>query len=234
MTALVERNTTIPATKTETFSTAADNQTAVTVRVFQGERPMAGDNRLLGQFNLEGIPPAPRGMPQIEVTFDIDVNGILNVTAKDRATNKEQKVRIEQSSGISKDDIERMRKDADSHAEEDKKKRELAEARNHAERLVYECEKLMKEHADKLDSGSKSAIESAVARVKEAEKSNDVAAIKSAVEGLEQATHALSKHMYDSAQATAGGAAGAGAAGPTEGSSAPADDNVIDAEFEKK
>jgi molecular chaperone DnaK len=233
MTALVERNTTIPATKTETFSTAADNQTAVTVRVFQGERPMAGDNRLLGQFNLEGIPPAPRGMPQIEVTFDIDVNGILNVSAKDRATNKEQKVKIEQSSGISKDDIEKMRKDADSHAEEDKKKRELAEARNHAERLVYECEKLMKEHADKLDAGSKSAIESAVARVKESEKSNDVAAIKSAVEGLEQATHALSKHMYDSAQASAGGA-GPGAAGPTGGSSAPADDNVIDAEFEKK
>jgi len=232
MTALVERNTTIPATKTETFSTAADNQTAVTVRVFQGERPMAGDNRLLGQFNLEGIPPAPRGMPQIEVTFDIDVNGILNVTAKDRATNKEQKVKIEQSSGISKDDIEKMRKDADSHAEEDKKKRELAEARNQAERLVYECEKLMKEHADKLDAGSKTAIESAVARVKETEKGSDVAAIKSAVEGLEQATHALSKHMYDSAQASAGGA---GAAGPAAGGeSAPADDNVIDAEFEKK
>ncbi|MBL8851777.1 MAG: molecular chaperone DnaK [Planctomycetaceae bacterium] len=234
MTALVERNTTIPATKTETFSTAADNQTAVTVRVFQGERPMAGDNRLLGQFNLEGIPPAPRGMPQIEVTFDLDVNGILNVTAKDRATNKEQKVRIEQSSGISKDDIEKMRREADSHADEDKKKRELAEARNHAERLVYECEKLMKEHADKLDSGSRSAIESAVARVKEAEKGDDVAAIKSAVEGLEQATHALSKHMYDSAQASAGGP-GAGPAGPSgDGSAAPADDNVIDAEFEKK
>ncbi|MFO1094949.1 MAG: molecular chaperone DnaK [Planctomycetaceae bacterium] len=233
MTALVERNTTIPATKTETFSTAADNQTAVTVRVFQGERPMAADNRLLGQFNLEGIPPAPRGMPQIEVTFDIDVNGILNVTAKDRATNKEQKVRIEQSSGISKDDIEKMRKDADSHAEEDKKKRELAEARNHAERLVYECEKLMKEHADKLDAGSKSAIESAVARVKEAEKSNDAAAIKSAVEGLEQATHALSKHMYDAAQAAGGGAGATAGAGPA-GGAASADDNVIDAEFEKK
>jgi molecular chaperone DnaK len=195
---------------------------------------MAGDNRLLGQFNLEGIPPAPRGLPQIDVTFDIDVNGILNVSAKDRATNKETKVKIEQSSGISKEEIEKMRKDADSHADEDKKKRELAEARNHAERLVYECEKLMKEHADKLDAGSKSAIETAVARVKEAEKSNDVAAIKSAVEALEQATHALSKHMYETSQASAGGTAGAGAGGPTAGAAAPADDNVIDAEFEKK
>ena len=235
MTALVERNTTIPATKTETFSTAADNQTAVTVRVFQGERPMASDNRLLGQFNLEGIPPAPRGMPQIEVKFDIDVNGILNVSAKDRATNKEQKVRIEQSSGLSKDEIEKMQKDAESHADEDKKKRELAETRNHAERLVYECEKLMKEHAEKLDEGSKSAIESAIEKVKEAEKGDDVGAIKSAVEGLEQATHALSKHMYESSQAAGGAAPDAGAAAPeAEASSGADDDNVIDAEFEKK
>ena len=235
MTPLVERNTTIPATKTETFSTAADNQTAVTVRVFQGERPMAGDNRLLGQFNLEGIPPAPRGMPQIEVTFDIDVNGILNVSAKDRATNKEQKVRIEQSSGLSKEEIEKMQKDAESHADEDKQKRELAESRNHAERLVYECEKLMKEHADKLDEGSKSAIESAIEKVNEAQKGEDVGAIKSAVEGLEQATHALSKHMYESSQAAEGEAPGAGAAAPeAETAPAPDDDNVIDAEFEKK
>jgi molecular chaperone DnaK len=231
MTVLVERNTTIPVTKTETFSTAADNQTAVTVRVFQGERPMAADNRLLGQFNLEGIPMAPRGMPQIEVTFDIDVNGILNVSAKDRATNKEQKVRIEQSSGLSKDQIENMRKEADSHAEEDRQKRELAEARNRAEHLVYQTEKLMKEHAEKLDAGSKSAIEAAMEKVKEAEKGSDVAAIKSAVENLEQAMHALSKHMYEAAQqASASGAA------PTsgDGSAKPADENVIDAEFEKK
>ena len=230
MTPLVERNTTIPVTKTETFSTAADNQTAVTVRVFQGERPMAADNRLLGQFNLEGIPLAPRGMPQIEVTFDIDVNGILNVSAKDRATSKEQKVRIEQSSGLSKDQIENMRKEADSHAEEDRRKRELAEAKNHAEHLVYQTEKLMKEHAEKLDSGSKSAIEAAMTKVKEAEKGSDVAAIKSAVENLEQAMHALSKHMYEAAQqASAGGAAPGG-----DGSAKPADENVIDAEFEKK
>jgi molecular chaperone DnaK len=228
MTVLVERNTTIPVTKTETFSTAADNQTAVTVRVFQGERPMANDNRLLGQFNLEGIPPARRGMPQIEVTFDLDVNGILNVSAKDRATNKEQKVRIEQSSGLSKDEIENMRREADSHAEDDRRKRELAEARNQAEHRVYEAEKLLEEHAGKLDAGAKSGIESAMSAVREANKGSDVAAIKSSMSNLEQALHALSKHMYESAQAGTAGAtvdAGPGSA---------ADDNVIDAEFEKK
>jgi molecular chaperone DnaK len=227
MTVLVERNTTIPVTKTETFSTAADNQTAVTVRVFQGERPMANDNRLLGQFNLEGIPPARRGMPQIEVTFDLDVNGILNVSAKDRATNKEQKVRIEQSSGLSKDEIEKMRREADSHADEDRRKRELAEARNQAEHRVYEAEKLLEEHAGKLDAGAKSGIESAMTAVREANKGSDVAAIKSSMSNLEQALHALSKHMYESAQATAG-------AQPSSDGSATADENVIDAEFEKK
>ena len=227
MTVLVERNTTIPVTKTETFSTAADNQTAVTVRVFQGERPMANDNRLLGQFNLEGIPPARRGSPQIEVTFDLDVNGILNVSAKDRATNKEQKVRIEQSSGLSKDDIEKMRREADSHAEEDRRKRELAEARNQAEHRVYDAEKLMEEHASKLDAGAKSGIESAMTAVREANKGDDVAAIKSAMSNLEQALHGLSKHMYESAQA-------AGGAEPSGDGAAAADENVIDAEFEKK
>ncbi len=234
MTVLVERNTTIPVTKTETFSTAADNQTAVTVRVFQGERPMAGDNRLLGQFNLEGIPPAPRGLPQIEVTFDIDVNGILNVSAKDRATNKEQKVRIEQSSGLSKDEIDKMQKEASSHADEDRRKRELAEAKNHAEHLVYQTEKLLKEHADKLDEGSKSAIESAIKKVRESEQGSDVAAIKSAVEGLEQATHALSRHMYEAAQRASGGGAGEAAGAGATAAAAGGDDNVIDAEFEKK
>jgi molecular chaperone DnaK len=234
MTVLVERNTTIPVTKTETFSTAADNQTAVTVRVFQGERPMAGDNRLLGQFNLEGIPPAPRGLPQIEVTFDLDVNGILNVSARDRATSKEQKVRIEQSSGLSKDEIDKMQKEASSHADEDRRKRELAEAKNHAEHLVYQTEKLLKEHADKLDEGSKSAIESAIKKVREAEQGSDVAAIKSAVEGLEQATHALSRHMYEAAQRASGTGAGEPpGSGATAGATA-GDDNVIDAEFEKK
>ncbi|REJ95112.1 MAG: molecular chaperone DnaK [Planctomycetota bacterium] len=231
MTVLVERNTTIPVTKTETFSTAADNQTAVTVRVFQGERAMANDNRLLGQFNLEGIPPAPRGMPQIEVGFDLDVNGILNVSAKDKATGKEQKVRIEQSSGLSKDEIEQMQKDAEAHAAEDKQKRELAETRNKAETLVYETEKLMKEHADKLDEGAKSAVESAMERVKEAEKGEDVAALKSAIENLEQAMHGLSKHMYE-ADRQAGGDASAPPEDTT--ASSTSDEDVIDAEFEKK
>ncbi len=227
MTVLVERNTTIPTTKTETFSTASDNQTAVTVRVFQGERAMATDNRLLDQFNLEGIPPAPRGVPQIEVGFDIDVNGILSVSAVDKATSKEHKVTIQQSSGLSDDEIDKMRKDADAHAAEDKQKRELAQARNQAEHLVYATEKTIKEHAEKLDEGSKSAIESAMTQVKQANSGTDVAAIKSAMENLEQASHALSKHMYEAAQAAA--------EQPEPASTASSDDdNVIDAEFEKK
>ncbi len=228
MTTLIERNTTIPVTKAETFSTAADNQTAVTVRVFQGERPMATDNRLLDQFNLEGLPPAPRGVPQIEVKFDIDVNGILSVSAKDKSTGKEHKVTIQQSSGLSEAEIEKMRKDAESHADEDRKRKELAEVRNKASNFVYQAEKTMKENADKLDDASKSALESAMERVREAEKGDDAAAIKSALENLEQATHALSKHIYEasSKQAEAGAAGGGNAAG--------GDDDVIDAEFEKK
>jgi molecular chaperone DnaK len=232
MTVLVERNTTIPTTKTETFSTAADNQTAVTVRVFQGERSMAGDNRLLDQFNLEGLPPAPRGVPQVQVTFDIDVNGILNVSAKDKATGKEHKVVIQQSSGLSEDEIEKMRKDAESHAAEDRKKKELAEARNQASTLVYQTEKTLKELGDKLDEGSKSAIESAMKKVKDAEAGDDVAAIKSAIEELNTATHALSEHLYKAAQEAGGGAEGAAEGGSSdEGSSS---DDVIDAEFETK
>ncbi|HET6325547.1 MAG TPA: molecular chaperone DnaK [Planctomycetaceae bacterium] len=233
MTVLIERNTTIPVEKKEVFSTAADSQTAVTVSVFQGERKMARDNRLLGQFNLDGIPPAPRGVPQIEVSFDIDVNGILKVSAKDIATQKVQTVSIEKSSGLSESDIQKMRTDAESHAEDDLRKRKLAEARNHAARLVYETEKLMKEHADKLDGGSKSAIESSMERVNKAAAGEDAGAIESAVKDLEQATHALSKHMYEAA-AKAGGSAQAQPAGngqPEE--PAHAGDNVIDAEFEK-
>ena len=174
MTVLVERNTTIPATKSETFSTAADNQTAVTVRVFQGERTMANDNRLLDQFNLEGLPPAPRGVPQIEVSFDIDVNGILNVSAKDKGTGKEHKVTIQQSSGLSESEIEQMRKDAESHADEDRQKKELAQAKNVASTLAYQTEKTLKEHEDKLDVGSKEAIEAAIKKVKEAEAGDGV------------------------------------------------------------
>jgi molecular chaperone DnaK len=236
MTVLIERNTTIPVEKKEIFSTAADNQTAVTVSVFQGERKMARDNRLLGQFNLDGIPPAPRGVPQIEVSFDIDVNGILKVSARDIASGKEQSVRIEKSSGLSESDIDRMKKDAESHAEEDLRKRKLAEARNHAARLVYETEKVMKEHADKLDAASRSAIESSIERVNKAATGDDAGAIESAVKDLEQAAHALSKHMYEAA-AKSGGAAGGGAQPAGNGHSAGAEagqgDNVIDAEFEK-
>ncbi|MCH7685867.1 MAG: molecular chaperone DnaK [Planctomycetes bacterium] len=231
MTVLVERNTTIPTTKKEIFSTAIDNQTAVTVRVFQGERKMASDNRLLGQFNLEGLPPAPRGTPQVEVTFDIDVNGILNVSAKDKATGKEQTVRIEESSGLSEDEIEKMQADAESHAEEDERKRKLAETINKGSLLVYETEKLMTEHADKLDDASKEAIESSLKKVNETTQQDDVAAIESAIEELEQAMHALSKHMYESAEAQTQ-PAGSGDQQETS-ESATSGEDVIDAEFEK-
>ncbi|MFN0052016.1 MAG: molecular chaperone DnaK [Planctomycetales bacterium] len=232
MTVLVERNTTIPTEKKESFSTAADNQTAVTVRVFQGERKMASDNRLLGQFNLDGLPPAPRGVPQIQVTFSIDVNGILNVSAKDLGTGKEQTVKIEQSSGLTDAEIERMQKDAEAHAEEDQRKRKLAEARNKAHTLIYDTEKLLKEHADKLDAGSKSAIEAAVSKVKSRAETEDSDGIEQAVDELQQATHAFSQHMY--ARGAAGGAGGPQSAGETSGGAAPPKDDVIDAEFEKK
>jgi len=233
MTKLVEKNTTIPTERKQVFSTADDNQTAVTVRVFQGEREIAADNRLLGQFNLEGIPPAPRGVPQIEVKFDIDANGILNVSAKDLGTGKEQKVQIEQSSGLSEDEIKRMQQDAAAHAEEDKRKRELIEVRNHADSMVYQIEKTMKQNADKLKDSDKQALESAMARVREAARGEDVSAIKSAVGDLEAASHAMSEALYKAA-AGAGAAAGAtdGAAGAGAGQTA--EDDAIDAEFEVK
>ncbi|WP_417389198.1 molecular chaperone DnaK [Gimesia sp.] len=231
MTKLVERNTTIPVTKDQVFSTAADNQTAVTVRVFQGERQMASDNRLLGQFNLEELPPAPRGVPQIKVVFDIDVNGILNVSAKDVATGKETSVKIEQSSGLSESEIEDMKKQAEAHADEDKKKKELAEAKNNGSRIVYDVEKLLKEHAEKIDESSKSAIEASVKKVNDALETEDVAAINSACESLQQATHAFTEQMYKASQEAAGGE---GAAPESGGAAASDEEDVIDAEFEKK
>jgi molecular chaperone DnaK len=239
MTKLVERNTTIPAERKQVFSTADDNQTAVTVRVFQGEREMANDNRLLSQFNLEGIPPAPRGVPQIEVKFDIDANGILSVAAKDLGTGVEQTVRVEQSSGLSETEIEKMRKDAESHADDDKKKRALAEARNDGESRAYQLEKLIKQQGDKLKDSDKNALEAAIAKVREAAKGDDVNRIKSAVAELEAASHAMSEALYK-ATAGAGAAGGPQPGGPTNGGpdtaggGTTADDDAIDAEFEVK
>ncbi len=244
MTGLIDRNTTIPAQRKNTFSTAQDNQTAVTIKVFQGERGMANDNRLLGDFNLEDIPSAPRGTPQIEVSFDVDQNGILNVSAKDVGTGKEASVRIEQSSGLSDTEIEKMRKDGEANSEADKEKRELAESRNQADHLCYQLEKLMKEHDDKLSDADRGPLESAIARTREVAKGEDVAAIKTAVDELEQANQAFSKTLYDKTGADVDGAAGA------DGESDDAtdddatdddatdddatDDDAIDAEFEVK
>ncbi len=228
MTKLVEKNTTIPTEKKQVFSTADDNQTAVTIKVYQGEREIASANRLLGQFNLEEIPPAPRGLPQIEVTFDIDANGILNVRAKDLGTGKEQKIRIEQSSGLTEAEIERMRKDAEEHAEEDRKRRELVEAKNRAESMCFELEKLLKEHDDKLREEDKSAINAAITKTREACKTDDADKIKSALSELEQASHAMSKALYAQAQANQQAANDAGA------SQTGNNDDVVDAEFEEK
>ena len=230
-TKLVERNTTVPTERKQVFSTAADNQTAVTVSVYQGERSMAKDNRLLGQFNLEGIPAAPRGTPQIEVKFDIDANGILSVNAKDLGSNKEQSVTIEQSSGLNEEEIEKMRKDAELHAEEDKQKQRLAEVRNRSEALCFQTEKLMKENEEKLSDTDKAPLEAAIAKAREAAKGEDADAIQSAHDALEQASHALSKVLYESQAADAAGGEQAG--GEPAGATAASDD-TIDAEFEVK
>lgn len=237
-TKLVERNTTVPTERKQTFSTAEDNQTAVTVRVFQGERPMANDNRLLGQFNLDGIPPAPRGMPQIEVKFDIDQNGILNVSAKDLGTSKEQSVKIEQSSGLSEQEIERMRRDAEEHAADDKVKRDLVELRNQADQMCFQMEKLIKENDDKLQDSDKEPLNKAIEKAWEAAKLDDAQKIKAAIEELEQASHALSKTLYESAASASPGSgpgadAAAGESTEAEGESG-AEEDVVDAEFEVK
>jgi molecular chaperone DnaK len=212
-TKLIERNTTIPTRKSEIFSTASDNQPGVEIHVLQGERQFARDNKTIGKFHLTDIPPAPRGVPQIEVTFDIDANGILHVSAKDLGTGKEQKITITASSGLSKDEVERMRKDAESHADEDKKRREEVEARNEADNAVYRSEKMLKDSGDKLSAADKGKIESAINAVKEALKGTDGAAIKSASEKLNEAWQAVSAELYKSAQQQAG-AAGGHEAGP--------------------
>jgi molecular chaperone DnaK len=232
MTKLVERNTTIPCERKQVFSTADDNQSAVTIKVFQGDREKARDNRLLGEFNLDGIPPAPRGMPQVEVKFDVDQNGILNVSAKDLGTGKEQKVRIEQSSGLSDDEIKNMQRDAEEHAAEDKRFRELTEARNKADQMCYQIEKLIKEHSAKLRDNDKAPLEAAMTKVREAAKGEDLNAIKSATEELEQASHALSKVLYETSQQAAGAPGDASATGTPGGDKK--DDDAIDAEFEVK
>jgi molecular chaperone DnaK len=234
-TQMIPRNTTIPTKKTETFSTAADSQPSVEVHVLQGERPLAKDNRTLGKFHLTGLPPAPRGVPQIEVTFDIDANGILNVTAKDKATNKEQKIQITSSSGLSKEEVERMAKEAEAHSAEDKAKREEIEARNQLDSMVYQVEKMLKENADKISGDEKGQVESAVADAKKALEGTDAAAMNAAREKLTAASHKLAEVMYKAQQTPPadGSAAGPQAGAPPNGAAQQEkkDEGVIDAEY---
>jgi molecular chaperone DnaK len=232
MTTLITRNTTIPTRKSEVFSTAADNQTSVEVHVLQGERPLARDNRTLGRFHLDGIPPAPRGMPQIEVTFDIDANGIVNVSAKDRATNKEQKITITASSGLNKDEVDRMMREAESHADEDRQRREEIETRNRADQAVYSAERLVRDSGDKIPSGDKQAIESAIADLRKAIESNDASGMRQGMETLTAAQHRAAEAMYRQAGAAGGTEpAGAGSEQSSGGASAgTGGDGVIDAE----
>jgi molecular chaperone DnaK len=233
MTPLIQRNTTIPTRKSETFSTAADNQTSVEVHVLQGERPMARDNRPLGKFHLTGLPPAPRGVPQIEVTFDIDANGIVNVSAKDMATKKEQKITITSSSGLSKDEVDKMMREAESHADEDRKRKEEIETRNHADQAAYAAERMLKDNGDKLSASDKQPIESAIEDLKKAIEKNDVAEMKRTMEALNSAQHKAAETLYKSASASgadSGGEPGGGAGSQGGAAGDRSSSDVIDAE----
>jgi molecular chaperone DnaK len=229
MTKLIERNTTIPTRKSEVFSTAADSQPSVEVHVLQGERPLARDNRTLGRFQLVGLPPAPRGVPQIEVTFDIDANGMVNVSAKDLGTGKEQKITITASSGLSKEEVDRMMKDAESHAEDDRKRKEEIETRNRADQAVYAAEKMLQDMGAKLAPEDKAAVDTAIEALKGAITANDTAAMNRAMEQLTQAQHKAAEALYKGAGAPGAGEA-SGAGGPGGAADSAAQGDVIDAE----
>jgi molecular chaperone DnaK len=229
-TKLIEKNTTIPTRKSQIFTTAADNQTSVSIHVLQGERPLAKDNMSLGRFDLVGIPPAPRGVPQIEVTFDIDANGIVNVSAKDLGTGKEQSIRIQPSSGLSEEEIQRIIKEAEAHAAEDEKRKRLIELRNQADTLIYSTEKSMKDLEGKLDSALKAELEEKIAELKKVMDGEDEQAIKNAMDALTSASHKLAEQLYQQQQsAQAGGATAQGGTGGATGSNQ--DDDVVDAEY---